>query len=107
MEILVKEIINLDEYNVLAEKHRDDPALHPQPEYEFRKSLVGVPDYDIIMYRVLEQGIIEPNKKEIHILTPSAALTAFYSKELHEKLKGVIEYHEQVERKLKQKEIGE
>jgi len=105
MEILVKEVINDHEYQIQLEKYKDDPEIHEKPKYDFRKSLVGLHNYDIIMYRILEQGIIEPDKKEIYILTDLAALTAFYSKTLHDELKNIIAYNEHIQRKRIEKEL--
>lgn len=105
MEVLVKEITNAEEYEIQYQKYKDDPQIHAKPYYEFRKSIVGIHNYDVIMYRILEQGIIEPDKKEIYIVTNTVPLTAFYSKGLHDELKYIIAYNERIEKLRTEKEL--
>lgn len=98
MEIKAKEVTNLTKFNQDYEKHTEDPSLYAEPRYEFVESIIGLPEYDILSYRILSKGIIEPEKTEIHITTHIGIINCNYSAELHKKLKNIIEYNEKIDR---------
>jgi len=78
MEIRIKE---------LKEDENEDILLK---ENTIIESILRIPYYNIMLYKILSQGHIEAHKEEINIVTPFGHYYCNYTKAVHEYLKDCI-----------------
>lgn len=90
MEIMAKEGIGDEQYQIDFKKFKEDPETYRKPEYQIRRFIWRVPYYDIMGYQILEIGDVELEKKEIKIISLSGIVYCDYSKDVHEYLKKTI-----------------
>lgn len=91
MELMIKEAIGGVEYDMAMEKFKDDPEINNKPDYEIRRCILRIPYSSILLYKILETGDIETDKKEIKILTSFGPYYCDYKKEVHKYLKDIMD----------------
>jgi hypothetical protein len=82
MEITIKELI-VDE--------KEDALLSKR---EIRESILRIPYYNIMLYKILSKGDIEEDQTEIQIVTPFGYYYCNYNKKVHDYLKKCIDNEE-------------
>jgi hypothetical protein len=91
MEIMIKEALGNEAYQIAYKKYEKDPEAFEKPEFQLRRSIVRLPYSVILMYKIMEAGDIEPEKKEIMILTPYGTYYTDYDKKVHKYLADTLD----------------
>jgi hypothetical protein len=90
MEIRIKELLEEDDEDILLNKTT------------IRESILRIPYFNVMLYKILSQGDIEQHKQEIQIVTPFGNYYCNYTKSVHEYLKDCIKkIEEDMDRDLK------